>query len=169
MLILLPNEIIIKISSYCTVNELCGLSNVNHIIAKLRLYRLCISNVACKRLCGFDSYSKIQYELNSEWFYPHNDYTLCHYISDLYSIFFNRTITTVNDYIFYKKRKYTLEYKHSNKIKNILNNTYILTKNNQYDDNHLTLYKRCHFVYRLNILTYNRLRLNNFNVLALIY
>ena len=171
MLMSVPDEMITKISSYCSNKDICNLSHVCKINAKLRLYRLCISSISCIRFCGTTSYYTLQNELNDIFnFSIKYNYTLYDYIGDLYSVLFNnQVLTSSNDYIYYKYKKFTIEYSHSRMLIDILQNNYRLTKENCNNKNEIRLYNRCHHIYRVCPVAYHKLRRDHFNVLALIY
>lgn len=159
----LPSELILKVASYCSRIDIINFSFVCKIVAKLKLYRLCISNIVCYGFIGKHSYIDLQNELND--FIEHYHYTFDEYIKDIYNILF-----TIEYRCKCKKQLYNYKYKHSYKIKQIIQNDYKLTKNNANDENILKCYNRCHGVYRINIFTYRLLRKNTgLSILALIY
>jgi len=172
MLTSIPKELILKISSYCSIPDLCSLSKVCKIIAELRLYRLCISNIACNRFCGTTSYKELQnelYECSSYYNYKEDEY-IHEYIRDLYSILFDDYLLTHSkDYIHFKPRYFTIQYSHSIEFIKIMHNEYKLTKNSINNNNKIKMFKRCHKTYRVCLTAYYNLRKYHFNVLALIY
>ena len=177
MLITIPNELIIKISSYCSMKDIYNISHVCKITARLRLYRLYMSSLSCSRFCGTTSYNNLQVEFNDlfNFFLRNNtnqiNYSIGEYISDLHSLLFNNNnfITSTTDYVYYKPKKFTLEYNHSRRLIDMLNDNYILTKTNRDEDNIIRVYKKCHNVFRVCSLAYHKLRKNHLSVLALIY
>ena len=170
MLTFFPNELILKIGSYCSIKELCSLSEVCKIIAKLRLYRLCISNIACNRFCGTYSYKDLQREFNDFFnLSPYYTYTCDEYIRDLYTILFNDYLIYSNDYHRYKHKYFSIQYSHSLKLIEIIENKYRLTKNSIIYNNKIKFIKRCHRIYRVCPIAYYKLRKRHINVLALIY
>ena len=170
MLILIPNKLILRINKYCSIKDLCNMSKVCKRIADLRLYRLCLSNIACKRFCGTNSYTDLQEEIMC--FFQTSDYiyTLDEYIRDLYTILFDDYLLTHSkDYIHFKPRYFTIQYSHSCEFIRIMYDEYKLTKNSINNNNKLKMFRRCHKTYRVCSVAYHKLRQNHFSVLALIY
>jgi len=169
---MISNELILHIGSYCSIKDIYNLSLTSKVIAELKLYRLCISHIVCHRYYGeysslteFKNYLKDLNPINT----PYYQYNLNNYICDLVELLFNKECITVSNKYYYKKYKFSLEYKHSFTLLYILKDYYRMTKNNIKDKNELKDFPRCHHVYRVCPLAYNRLRQNHLNVLALIY
>jgi len=174
MISMISNELILLIGGYCSINDIYNLSLVSKVIANLKLYRLCMSHIVCYRFIG--EYSYINFKKEIDYFKPYYSinyqYNLNNYLCDLFETLFNINDFNINSRrCYYRKYKFSLKYKNSLNILNILKDRYKLTKssiNNDNDNDKIRDYPRCHHVYRVCPVVYTHLKKHP-NVLALIY
>ena len=169
---MIVKELILHIGSYCSIKDIYNFSLTSKNISEVKLYRLCISHIFCNRYYG--EYSSItEFKNHLKDLNPtnlqNNKYNLNNYICDLTELLFNNECITVSNKYYYKKYKFSIEYKHSFTLLYILKDYYRITKNNIKDKNELKHFPRCHHVYRVCPVAYTRLRKNHLNILALIY
>ena len=156
MMSMLSDELILLIGGNCSNNDICNLSQTSKNIAKLRLYRLCISNIFCYRFLGNCSYLMLKYEFINNIQYYKNSYSFCDYIQDVYFFLFNTEC--INNNINIKKIYYNLQYKQSYNIVRILRNRFTLTKDNCYKKYELYEGKFFHNVYRISAFVYRNIK-----------
>lgn len=158
MLLILPNELIVKIIFNLEINQIYKILLTNTTLLNFNFQKNCIPQIFRNELICKTQDSNEVYEL-IKYFKNNINYTLGQYLNGLIDI--------IDSNIYYNKRdtKYTV-FNKSFKFKKTVNFIY---KKIQFDEIKHPKYSKIHNVYRINYFTYRELKKNHLNILALIY
>ena len=155
----LPLELIYKLMYYLDSKDYLTVSKINRYYQDQNLWRFNIQPKINKKWLGhFD-------DVNSHWFKQYlQEIDFKQYIADIYYCIFNENIDPIPKYnyqkIIYSRKKFD-----TRNFRNIINTNSFgqdiyIPKHNKV---------RIHQVYRIDCLSYNKLKRNHYHILALIY
>ena len=158
MLLILPDELIVKIIFNLEINQIYRILLTHTSLLNFNFQKICIPQIFRNELICKTQDSNEIYEL-IKYFKNNINYTVGQYLNDLIDI--------IDSNIYYNKRdkKYSV-FNKSFKFKKTVNFIYNKIK---FDEIKHLKYSKIHNVYRINYFTYMQLKKNHLNILALIY